>query len=179
MTLSTLPTPTLETPRLRLRAHTVADFPARYAIWSDPEIVRYITGTPLTEAEAWARMLLLVGHWQLVGYGYWAVEEKSTGRFVGEIGFGNFKRPIEPSIRGVPELGWVIAREAQGKGYATEGVRAALEWGDRHFGEKETVCLIDPENLASQRVAEKNRYRETARTTLLGKPTILFRRDRR
>ena len=118
-----------------------------------------------------------MGHWQALGFGYWAVEEKSSGLFIGELGFADFKREIEPSINAIPELGWVLAPGAHGKGFATEALTSALVWGDRHFGpSQKTVCIIDPGNAASIRVAGKCGYRQYADATFNGQPTLLFER---
>jgi len=143
-------------------------------MWGDPLVTRYIGGKPFSGEEVWARLLRYVGHWSWMGFGHWAVEEKATGRFVGELGFADFKRDIQPSLKGVPEIGWVLDSRAHGKGYATEGVRAALAWGEGRFGPVETACIIHPENLPSIRVAEKCGYRESLRTVYKNQPTILF-----
>src|SRR5216683_2380038 len=74
---------------------------------------------------------------------------------------------------------WVLARWAHGRGLATEAVRAAVAWGDVHFGTGRTVCLISPDNVASIRVANKCGYQEFARTSYKGQPTIMFERPRR
>ncbi|MXQ11956.1 GNAT family N-acetyltransferase [Microvirga makkahensis] len=166
--------PTLETARLVLRAHSVADFAESLALWGDPQVTRFISGRPSTQEEIWSRLVRYVGHWALLGFGYWAVEEKATGRFLGEVGFADFRRVIEPSFDGMPEIGWVIAPHAHGKGYATEAVRAAISWGDEHFEGARTVCIISPENRPSIRVAEKCGYREFLRTTYKDSPTIVF-----
>jgi RimJ/RimL family protein N-acetyltransferase len=168
--------PRLETERLILRAHAADDLVACLAMWSDERVYRHITGVASTEPQVWARILAYRGLWALLGYGYWAVEEKSSGRFVGEMGFADFRRELTPSIAGEPELGWVLAPDAHGKGYATEVLRAVLAWGDRHLGRPRAVCLIAPGNTASLRVAEKAGFLETARTTYKGEPTILFAR---
>ncbi|MEO8727353.1 MAG: GNAT family N-acetyltransferase, partial [Acidobacteriaceae bacterium] len=81
------------------------------------------------------------------------------------------------SIQDLPEMGWVLARTMQGKGYATEAVRAALAWGDTRFESMRTVCIVDPDNLSSIHVAEKCGYREFERTTYKGHPTIVFARQ--
>jgi RimJ/RimL family protein N-acetyltransferase len=73
--------------------------------------------------------LRYVGHWSWLGFGYWLVEEKTSGQFVGEVGFADYKREIEPSIDDVPEIGWVLVPAMYGRGYATESVRAAIDWG--------------------------------------------------
>jgi RimJ/RimL family protein N-acetyltransferase len=74
----------------------------------------------------------------------------------------------------VPEMGWVMAPHSHGKGYATEAARAAIAWGERHFGGRRTACIIAPENEPSLRVAEKCGFRELQHTTCKDKPTILF-----
>ncbi|MGO4571509.1 GNAT family N-acetyltransferase [Microvirga sp. 2TAF3] len=159
-----------------MRCHRTDDFDDCLAMWADSGVTRFIGGRPFTQEEVWSRLLRYVGHWSLLGYGFWAVEEKATGAFLGEIGFADFKRTIEPSLEGMPEIGWVLIPKAHGKGYATEAVRAATAWGDTHFGEARTVCIISPENLPSIRVAEKCGYREFLRTNYKDKPAILFRR---
>jgi RimJ/RimL family protein N-acetyltransferase len=73
--------PVIETERLRLRGHHADDLRCCIAIWAEGAVPRFIGGKPLTEAETWLRMLRHVGHWELLGFGYWAVEERSTGSF--------------------------------------------------------------------------------------------------
>jgi RimJ/RimL family protein N-acetyltransferase len=169
--------PILETNRLKLRGHRLDDFDHCAAMWADPVVTRYIGGKPLTEEESWTRLLRYVGHWSLLGFGYWLAEEKVTGNFVGEIGFGDYKRDLQPSLKGVPEIGWVLASQAQGRGYATEAVRAAIEWGDRNLSPARTACIIAPENVPSIRVAVKCGYRESGSATYKGHPTLMFVRE--
>jgi RimJ/RimL family protein N-acetyltransferase len=168
--------PVLETDRLRMRGHRVSDFEDCAAMWADPVVTRHTTGKPLSREDVWARLLRYAGHWVLLGFGYWALEEKSTGNFVGELGFADLKRDIKPSLDGMPEMGWILAPRAHGKGYATEATRAVIGWGDAHFEAAKMACIIDPGNLASIRVAEKCGFRELQRTTYKGLPTILFGR---
>jgi RimJ/RimL family protein N-acetyltransferase len=173
--------PMIETERLRLRGHRPEDFADCAAMWADPVVTRYIGGKPLSEEEAWARLLRCVGHWSLLGFGYWVMEEKSTGSFAGEMGFSDWKRDIQPSLKGVPELGWVLAKRAHGKGYATEAVRAAIAWGDANITTDYStlgrmVCIIHPEHARSIHVAEKCGFKEIQRTAYKGEPTILFAR---
>ncbi len=77
----------------------------------------------------------------------------------------------------MPEAGWVLAREAHGKGYATEAVRAAIGWGEKRFGKTRTACIIHPEHAASIRVAEKCGYREPKVASYKGEPVLLFVRE--
>src|SRR6202022_3434062 len=152
------------------------DFVQCASMWGEHEVTRYIGGKPLSEEESWPRLLRYVGHWALLGFGYWVVEETATGNFVGEIGFADYKRDLE-AIKGLPEIGWVFASQAHGRGYATEAVRAAVAWGDKHFSSSRTACIIDPANLKSIRVAVKCGYRELRRTTYKGQPTVVFLRE--
>lgn len=167
--------PVLETPRLILRPHGVDDFDSCAAMWADPEIVRHISGTPSTREQSWSRLMRYAGQWSLLGFGYWAVEERGTGRFVGEVGFADYHREIEPSLDGMPELGWVLARSAHGKGYATEAVRAALAWGESHFDKRvRFACIVAPENAASVRVAEKCGFTLLQKTVYQAQPALMF-----
>lgn len=175
----TLTIPVLETDRLTLRPHRLDDFPNCAAMWADANVTRFIGGKPLTEEESWVRLLRYVGHWFLLGFGYWVVEEKATGHFLGEVGFAENQRDIEPSLKGTLETGWVFLPRAHGKGFATEAVLAALRWSDLHFPSTKTTCIIDAPNLASFRVAEKCGYRELSRTAYKGESVILFSREPR
>jgi RimJ/RimL family protein N-acetyltransferase len=170
--------PTIETERLRLRGHDLNDFIHCAAMWGDSTVTRHIGGKPYTEEESWARFLRYFGHWWLLGFGYWVAEDKATGNFVGEVGFADYKRSLEPSLKGMPEIGWVLASQAHGRGFATEAVRAVVAWGDGHFPFPQTACIIAPENLASIRVAVKCGYHESQPATYKGHPTKLFIRDR-
>ena len=166
--------PPLETARLALRGHRVEDFNECASMWADPRVTRHIGGRPFSAEEVWTKVLRYIGHWTLMGFGYWVIREKSSDRFVGEVGFADFKREIEPSFEGAPEIGWALAPWAHGQGFATEAVQAVVSWGSAHLPAKRTVCLIDPENTASIRVAEKCGYREFGRTAYKGQVTLLF-----
>ena len=170
------PVPLIETDRLRLRGHRAADHEALLAIWSDPRVVRYIGGRPATRQETWLRLLRYPGLWCVLGYGYWAIEEKSSGRFIGDIGYADFKREIEPSLEGMPELGWVLAADCHGQGYASEALTAVLAWGQAHLHDHTAVCIIDPDNAASIRLAGKAGFALHGRTSYMGDPVLLFTR---
>jgi RimJ/RimL family protein N-acetyltransferase len=167
-----------ETPRLILRRHAAADFPAYLEMSADPAMARYSGRDPAGSEEAWMRLLRQAGHWSLFGYGFLAVEEKASGRFAGEAGLGDFKRRQGPAFDDFPEAGWAIAPWAQGRGYATEAAAAALEWIETRFGVRRTVCLIHVDNRASIRVAEKLGYTPFGQCTYRGYSAITFERRR-
>lgn len=137
-----------------MRAHRMSDLDDAAKMWSDPDVVRHIGGRPFTRDEVWHRLLRYLGHWEMLGYGYWAVEERRTGQFVGEMGFADWKRPSLSHYPGVPECGWVLVPAAQGRGLASEGLRAIVDWGDVHL-RRSTICIITPENQASIKLAER------------------------
>jgi len=147
-------------------------------MWADPDVTRFIGGTPSTRAQSWMRLVTYGGLWRMLGYGYWAVVERATGAYVGDVGFADFKREIEPPIEGVPEAGWVLSPSVHGRGYASEAVAAALAWVDANVAAARTVCIIAPENAPSIRVAQRAGYVEIARTTYKDEPTLMFERHR-
>src|SRR5579875_2663294 len=88
--------PVLETERLRLHGHRLADFADSAALWTDPLVTRFIGGRPSTPDEVWSRLSRYIGHWTALGFGYWAVRERASGRFAGEVGLADFRREIDP-----------------------------------------------------------------------------------
>jgi RimJ/RimL family protein N-acetyltransferase len=177
MTITT--PPQLKTQRLMLTGHEVEDFEPLAAMWGDPVVMRHITnGATSTPGEAWRRMLAYRGLWSLLGYGYWAVRETASGRYIGDLGFADFQRAI-PSIAEVPEAGWALVPSAQGKGYATEALDAALAWLDGHTGHRRSVCLISPDNAPSFHVAAKVGYANPAMASIGDKPVTILSRERR
>jgi RimJ/RimL family protein N-acetyltransferase len=160
----------LETERLILRMFREDDFEAYYAkIGSDPDVMRYLgDGQPLTRSLAWRQMAMIVGHWQLKGYGMWAVEERSTGELVGRIGLFN--------PEGWPgfELGWVLGKAYWKRGYATEGARRVLDHAFTDMGRDHVISLIYPANAASIRVAERVGETLEGRVDLFGHETLVY-----
>jgi RimJ/RimL family protein N-acetyltransferase len=149
--------PRLETARLILRGWRTGDVQAYATMLADPATARFIArgGRPYDVRRSWAEVAFLVGHWQLLGYGMFVVEERDTGAFVGRVG------ALQPEGWPGFEIGWAIAPEAMGKGYATEAARAAIDWSFESFGPDRIVSIIHGENIASRRVAEKLGERPT------------------
>jgi len=159
---------TLETERLRLRWFREDDFEQHKRICADPEVMRFLGGPVLTDFEVWRQIASFMGHWYFRGYGIWAVEEKSTGNLVGRIGFMN---PIGwPAF----ELGWALARDSWGQGYATEGARRALAYAFTELGRDHVISLIASDNIASARVAQRLGEKVEGQTELLGKEVLVY-----
>lgn len=145
---------------------------------AEPQFMQYISGRPFTEEESWLHFLRLAGHWALFDFGTWAVEEKQTGQYVGDVGFTDRRRELVPPLVGVPEIAWGLAPAVHGKGYGTEAVRAALKWADQHLEYPSTACIVHPENVASLRLAAKCGYKYAGRPTYQGEPVVLLMRPR-
>ncbi|UOR03779.1 GNAT family N-acetyltransferase [Hymenobacter aerilatus] len=187
MSVSTLPfslvqtpplVPLLETTDLRLRAPQPTDLPEATAIHADPAFYRFLGNKPSSEEEVWRRLLGQLGHWAMLGYGSWTIEEKATGRYLGSVGFFDFQRDLTPSLKGVLEAGWVIAPHAHGRGYASQALETALAWADAHIPVDRITCIIDPGNVPSLRLAHKFEFREFARTTYHGDTIVMLERLR-
>ena len=159
--------PILETERLRLRPFRLSDFDDYAAMCGDPEVTRYLI-TRFSREQSWRHLAFLIGHWELRGYGMWAVEEKETGDFVGRIGFA------EPDGWPGFELAWTLARRFWGRGYATEGARAALAHGFTVLRKDRVISLIHPENQASIRLAERIGESLRGQAEILGKEHLLY-----
>jgi len=151
--------PRIETERLLLREWRPTDLDAFAAMSADPEVMRYVGGV-LGRAESWRQMALHAGHWALRGYGNWAVERRADAVLLGRVGLWN--------PEGWPglEVGWTLARDAWGHGYATEAASAAIEWAWTVLDAPRLISVIDPENVASAGVAERAGLRRLREETL-------------
>jgi RimJ/RimL family protein N-acetyltransferase len=164
---------TLETERLLLRPFRDSDIDAYAAMCADPDVMRYIaTRSVLSRDEAWRQMAMFVGHWQLRGFGMWAVEERSSGSLVGRVGL-HFPE-------GWPdrELAWTLARPYWGRGFALEAARAALAHAFGPLGWHRVISLIDPDNRRSIRLAERLGERFEGEVTVRGYALSLYAIDR-
>ena len=162
----------IETERLRLRMFRHEDIDAYHVMCSDAVVMEFVgEGKPLTRLEAWRQMAAILGHWQLRGYGSWALEEKSSGRLVGRAGF------INPETWPELEIGWALARETWGRGYATEAASAALVYGRRTFDFGRVISLIHARNTRSARVAERLGGRCQSEIAFLGKTLNVYAYD--
>jgi RimJ/RimL family protein N-acetyltransferase len=159
----------LTTDRLLLRQFKESDLDAHAAMCADPEVMRYVgEGHTMTRMEAWRNMAMILGHWQLRGYGTWAVEERATKEFVGRVGF------MYPDGWPGLELGGVIGRSHWGRGFATEAGKAALKYAFGKLERDHVISLIHPENEASISVAKRLGETLEGETELFGQKVLIY-----
>ena len=159
----------LETDRLLLRQFRESDLDALARMSTDPDVMRYIgEGKAQSRDEVWRGIAQHLGHWALRGYGNWAAVEKTTGEVVGRIGLWN--------PEGWPglEVGWLLARPHWGRGLATEGGRAARDWGFATLGVDRLISVIHPDNTASIRVAERLGETFERRSQIRETPVVIY-----
>jgi RimJ/RimL family protein N-acetyltransferase len=159
----------LETPRLRLRKFRESDWEPYAVMCADPDVMRYLgTGVTLSRDEAWRAIASILGHWQMRGYGMWALESKETGELVGRAGF------LNPAGWPGFEIGWTLAKNHWGKGYASEAAREALRYAFEVLQRDRVISLIRPDNAASIRVAEAIGEKLASEVEILGGKALVY-----
>lgn len=148
-----MPTPSLddlhiETPRLLLRVPRLDDLDPWAEMMTDPEVARFIGGV-MSRSMTWRTLMVMIGAWHAHGFAMFSVIEKSSGRWIGRLG------PWRPDGWPGHEIGWAISRDCWGRGYAIEGAIAATSFAFEHLGWTDVIHAIDPQNVPSQRVAER------------------------
>jgi RimJ/RimL family protein N-acetyltransferase len=139
----------LETSRLTLRMFVEEDWSALHEMFRDPECVRYTVGAPLAEWQTWRSLAAYLGHWQLRGYGPYAVVDKASGAMMGPVGLWC------PGEWPEPEIKWSLARRHWGRGFATEAARVVQQMAARALGWQRLVSLVLPANERSKAVARR------------------------
>jgi len=167
--------PMINTARLTLRAMRAEDFNRFAEIWATPAVVAHIAGPPRSKAQSWDAFLRNAGHWQITGFGQWAIQARGKVEMAGQAGFFFGSRNMGSDVDPYPEAGWVLAPEAQGKGLGKEAVVAAHEWFDRIITGP-TVCMIAPQNIASLRIAETLGYAPLRQAKMQGDDVQLMTR---
>lgn len=162
--------PQITTDRLLLRAFRADDFEAYAEMMANPRVTQHLgEGRPLSRADAWRQMAMILGHWALRGYGLWAVENRATGALLGRIGC------YQPEGFPAFEIGYVLAQPAWGNGYAREGVRAALHFARDTLRRDEITSIIRPANTASIRVAESFGAIASETVDFFGSLSVVYR----
>lgn len=149
--------PTINTQRLTLRGMRAEDF-ARFAeIWAMPDVVKHIGGAPWSRSKAWDAFLRHAGHWQITGFGQWAVQKHRAPDISGQVGFFYGRRDLGDDFDAYPEAAWVICPQDQAQGYGVEATKAAHDWFDRVITGP-LVCMIAPEHAGSLKIAAQMGY---------------------
>jgi RimJ/RimL family protein N-acetyltransferase len=166
----------IDSPRLRLRPWTAGDLDAFAALVGDPAVMEHSLSGPLDRAAAGLRLAAVAHAQARHGYSAWAAELLEDGTVVGMIGLSHpwFLPGYEHEV----EIGWRLAPSHRGLGLATEGARAALDWGLEHLDVERIVALVEPSNAPSLRLAARLGMKEDGRTSLSGRQ-ILVRSVRR
>ncbi|MGL5836983.1 MAG: GNAT family N-acetyltransferase [Sphingorhabdus sp.] len=146
--------PTLTTDRLLIEPLAMKHWQAYAAAWADPRMTQFISPEPRSRNESWLKFTSAAGLWPLLGYGYWAFCNASTGALIGIGGLAQFERGIA-GLEGHIEAGWAILPDAWDRGYATEAMAAIFAWADSRLSCTEIRCIIDINNGASMRVGKK------------------------
>ncbi len=139
----------LESERLILRCFQERDWPDLHRYYSDPECTRYTLGKVLSEAGTWHLLAGMIGHWQMRGYGPYAVVERASGRVMGPVGL--WYPPEWPE----PEIKWALARDYWGRGYALEAALTVRQMASERLPEIRPISFIQAENSASIALAER------------------------
>ena len=161
--------PQIATQRLVMRGFCESDLDAYADMCGNPEVMRYIgAGQPLSRSDAWRNMAMIVGHWQLRGYGMWAVEESQTGEMIGRVGFW------QPEGWPGFEIGWSLRRSYWGFGFATEAATAAMNYAFTQLKRSHLISLINPQNIASIRVAQKLGEKLQGTTKIFGTEVLVY-----
>ena len=168
--------PTIETERLVLRGWTKADFRPWFAIMQHPDVHRHFAPNPSGLEDVWRRLVASVGSWQVLGFGSFAVERRSDGKLIGNVGLFNAWRDLEPEFGEQPEMGWIFAAETHGLGLASEACGAALAWAEANLHPTPIWAIIAPDNAPSLRLAEKLGFEFHNDTTYNGDPTVVLKR---
>ena len=168
--------PTINTARVALSAMRPEDFDRFAALWAMPDVVRHIGGQPWSRRRAWESFLRNAGHWQMTGFGQWAIVGQRNRQMIGQTGFFFGTAELGEDFDAYPEAGWMLAPEAQGQGLAREATIAAHEWFDRVIPGP-LVAKITPDNAASLKLAEHLGYSAFREAQTDTERLVLLRRD--
>lgn len=168
--------PTVETERVRLRAWRKDDREKYFSILQEPAVFRHFGPEPMGMEECWRRLMAATGSWQLNGFGGWAVERKDDGKLLGMTALFTAWRGLDPEFGKDPEMGWIFATEAHGKGLAGEACRAVLDWAETNLDPTPIWAIIAPANQPSLRLAGKLGFERLHETLYHKDPTVVLKR---
>jgi RimJ/RimL family protein N-acetyltransferase len=158
----------LETERLTLRMFRESDLDDYAEMCGDADVMKYLGGAVMSRSEAWRSMATVLGHWQLRGFGLWAVEKRDTCEMVGRVGC--WQPEGWPGL----EIAWTLRKQFWGQGYATESARAALEVAFLRLRQTHVISMIHAQNQPSIRVAQRLYMRLEGRTALINDSVLVY-----
>ena len=165
----------IRTERLLIRKPQIEDAPGLLEAFADPEAMRYIGDGSTTDlAGAEGAVDRWLERWDAWGLGMFVVERAEDTRVLGRAGFLRWDPETWEIGGSETELGWGLAREHCGHGYATEAARALRDWALGERGLNRLISLIQHENLRSVRVAEKLGEHLEREVEVRGKATWLY-----
>ena len=167
--------PKINTARLTLSGMRLEDFDRFAEIWALPGVLRFIGGEPWSRGRAWESFLRNAGHWQMTGFGQWAIAEQKTRRIIGQTGFFFGARELGPDFDAFPEARWILDPEFQARGYGYEAAAAAHDWFDRVIPGP-LVAMISEQNAPAIKLAERLGYAPMRTTQFCGDTVVLLRR---
>ncbi|MDQ3144164.1 MAG: GNAT family N-acetyltransferase [Pseudomonadota bacterium] len=170
--------PPLETERLVLRRFETSDFDAHLAIMAEPEVHRHL-GPPMSREDLWRRTIGGVGMWIVLGFGGWMVLRKDDGTLIGNVGFFDARRDLDPDFGGAPEMGWIFSAAARGQGLAREACDAALGWLDANLQPTPVWAIIEPSNEASFKLAARLGFERLSDSIYHDEPIAVLKRAAR
>ena len=168
--------PEITTDRLVLRGFAGGDYQPFLAMMAEPNVFEHIGGKPLDDEEGMRRLCMYAGLFPIQGAGMWAVEDRASGRLVGQVGLFNLNRNLDPHPPGRFEMGWIFATECHGRGLAREACEAALGWLGENFGPTPLFAIIAPGNAASMKLAERLGFERTADAAYKGETLTCWQR---
>lgn len=168
--------PNINTSRLILRAMKPEDFNRFAQIWATPEVAQNSSDQPTSRGKAWDAFLRNAGHWEMTGFGQWAVIEQRTRIMVGQTGFFFSACAYGEDYDPFPEAGWILAPDARGRGLAREAAMAAHDWFDRVIPGT-LVARVGAQNTTSLNLAAHLGYEEMRETECRGESIVLLRRN--
>jgi RimJ/RimL family protein N-acetyltransferase len=168
--------PRIETDRLILRGWTRQDFRPWFEILQASAVGRFLGGTGATLEDCWRRLAGAAGSWPMLGFGGWAVTDKSDGALIGNVGLFNAWRDFEPQFGEQPEMGWIFAARTHGQGFAREACDAALAWTEASLEPTPIWAIVAPDNHASLRLADRLGFEPVSKVLYNGEPTAVLKR---
>ena len=163
----------LVTERLTLRPFRIGDLRPLHAMWTDPEVGRWVGGTHTRMQQSREELAQHMQHQVRHGFAFWAAEERETGALVGEVGL-MLLEGRGPEV----EVGWCLGRDSWGKGYATEAAEAWLQAGFHQLGLDHVIAAVLEDNVRSRRVCDRLGMEEAGRREVYGAEHVIYVRER-